>query len=195
MITHIHNYSNIFNILLFNTLLHYIFKLHMCDVEDYFIQMEEQRLAEMDVAKNIQDSAQQQISVDLKTCESVERSVKKLNNNNSKNNSNNKKVTLRQHLAQLSMLEQTQEEKEMYEILNKASKSSSKKNDVNIMKIFPEEILKMPVFTNEHAVETIQELVNTRNEDILRSMPIVINAMQSLLMKIRGIYTRKEFKK
>lgn len=164
----------------------------MCDVEDYFIQMEEQRLAEMDVGK--QDSAQQQISVDLKTCESVEKSVKKLNNN-SKNNNNNKKVTLRQHLAQLSMLEQTQEEKEMYEILDRASKSSSKKNDVNIMKIFPEEILKMPVFTNEHAVETIQELVNTRNEDILKSMPIVINAMQSLLMKIRGIYTRKEFKK
>ena len=69
-----------------------------------------------------------------------------------------------------------------------------RKEEINIMKIFPKKMLSMQACTNEHAVETITELVKLYDNKVLESTPFVCEALQRLLMKTHGIYTRKEYK-
>lgn len=69
-------------------------------------------------------------------------------------------------------------------------KSESDVNKLDLSKVFPKEVLKMPVFTNKHAVETIQQLIMLEGVEVCEHMPCVCTAMELLLQKTRGIYTR-----
>ena len=109
-------------------------------------------------------------------------------------NKNNEKLTLRQRLKMMNERDATELEIEKLKIIQDSYNKKRKTDDLNIMKIFPKEMLQMPVFTNEYAVETIQEMIKLGDDEVLRAMPFVCDAMQRLLMKTRGIYTRKDCK-
>ena len=101
-------------------------------------------------------------------------------------------MTLRQRIAEMSQREATDTERDYSHIVADAFNRYKRPDDYNIAKIFPAHILQMPVFTNRHAVSTIQALIHDYGKDCLPSMSYVCEAMQTLLMKTRGIYTLKE---
>ena len=104
------------------------------------------------------------------------------------------KKTLRQKLKELEAKEATEDELKKLEIVKRALMLKEEKDEINIMKIFPKSMLSMQVFTNEHAIQTITELIKLYDDRVLESMPFICEALQRLLMKTRGIYTRKEYK-
>ena len=83
------------------------------------------------------------------------------------------------------------------EELRAAIESSFRKKEeaeakrIDLTKIFPKEVLKKPVFTNKHALETIQQLIRIDGLEACEHMPYVFDAMEVLLQKTRGIHTRQ----
>ena len=56
--------------------------------------------------------------------------------------------------------------------------------------IIPDSELKRPVFHNKHAVETLEYLVQKNKGDISGHIPWVVDAMEILLQRTRGLTTR-----
>lgn len=89
----------------------------------------------------------------------------------------------------------TLRESTLRQIVANAYKEKSEKEDFNLAEMLPPEELARPVFTNKFAVETLQILLKVNDaQSICQHIPYIVDAMELLLQKSRGVFTREQDK-
>ena len=61
---------------------------------------------------------------------------------------------------------------------------------IDLTRIIPDSELKRPVFHNKHAVETLEYMIQKNKGDIGGHIPWIVDAMEILLQRTRGLTTR-----
>lgn len=76
--------------------------------------------------------------------------------------------------------------KKLIESFKRKSEKDMKKLDIS--KVFPKDVLKLPVFTNKHEVETIQQLIMLEAVEVCEFMPCICTVMELQMQKKMDIY-------
>lgn len=82
---------------------------------------------------------------------------------------------------------------ELRDAISKSFMNNDEKDgrNIDLSKIFPKEVLSRPLFTNKHAISTIQQLIQLEGLEVCQHLPCVCTALEILLQKTRGIHTRR----